>query len=216
MITLDMLSFAKIMKTIKSNSLSISFSVDKRAMSKLNINIIESKNRRRSITLNKLKKNVVEYEIPQEKWTAQARFPTEDIHKIIKDMGSYAEKLCITFINNKKDKNTMQIRCTSEIVHEDLHTIVGESLDSDGEDDDDILITGVFDIKVISLFLKYGNISQNVILYVKKDKPFMFQYDVGDFGIARFLMAQRPSKDSNIQVDSDDDDDEDDDDAEEL
>jgi len=208
-IGLHMPSFFKFIKAM-SNFDTLTLHIDSDDPNRLGIRIENSdKNFVSNDKLNLMDLDDDDFEIPPAEFTSVITMPATDFHKICRDMNTISE-----FVDIKNVGKKLIFSCKGEIGSKE--TILGEvenglTVQQNDDDDNDVIIQGLYDLKNLTLFTKCTNLCNNIEIYMKNDYPLVIKYSVASLGqIYLCITPIKPDNDLSDDSDSDDTDYEDD------
>jgi len=131
---------------------------------------------------------------------------SDDFHKIIRDASVLSDKLNIKFINTKDIRNTIIFSSNGDFADGEI-TLTDETegvhIIKNMEENEEIIVKGIYDLKNLSLFSKCQSLCGCVELYLKNNFPLIIKYQVANLG--HVLLVLSTVSDDNI-IDEDDSD----------
>lgn len=117
-----------------------------------------------------------------------------DFHKYCKDLSLVSDKMEIKCNGNKL--------CLSgkgeigDIDYEILPSENGLTIVRDEEEEEDIIVQGMFELKYLTIFTKCSSFSNLFTIFLKNDNPLILQYNVDGLGEIKFVLSQSKSQDN--------------------
>jgi proliferating cell nuclear antigen len=189
-IGINMNCFNKLIKTI-GNDETLTLFLERDDPNKLGIkihNVVKG-----HITIYKL--NLLELEKKKELNAPEAEFnsaismPANDFHKIIRDSQVIGEVIDITFIDSIDTPNRLIFKCQGEFATIEVALVAKEK--NNNTKTDEIIIQGLYDLKILSLFSKCANLCQNIDIYMKNNYPLIIKYQVASLGILYIVLSPK-------------------------
>ena len=115
--------------------------------------------------------------------------PASRFQKVIKKTQKIGDKLEITSINNYLKFNCVGVFANYELICEGLNFNEVSSVE---DYDESKIITGNFNLKYLSYFIKCTTLCNTIKLYLENDLPLMVEYNVGTLGDIKLCLAHIP------------------------
>ena len=144
-----------------------------------------------------LDKNI--YNIPPTEFTTVISMPTQEFHRICKDLSIIADTVEIKSYQKKLIFTAKGEIATNEVICGETNN--GLNIISKEEDE---IIQGVYDLKNLILFTKCTNLCSNVEIYMKNDYPIVIKYCVASLGYIHLCLSSITTNINNFN-DSDED-----------
>jgi len=150
--------------------------------------ILESieKKEKKTFKLNLLDIEGDTYDIDPIVFPYSISLPTTDFHKYCKDMFAATDKIEITATHNKiifSGKGEI-----GQIEFEVGETNGGLSIVSNLSNNNEI-VQGLFELKILLIFTKCTNISNFVTLFLKNDYPIIVNYQIANMGEIKLVLS---------------------------
>lgn len=201
MIGINMNCFNKLIKTI-SNDETLTLFLEKDDPNKLGIkihNVVKGHVTVYKLNLLELEKKK-EFSAPEAEFNSAISMPASDFHKIIRDSQIIGEVIDITFIDSGDTPNRLLFKCQGDFATVEVALVAKEKVEKK-EKTDEIIIQGLYDLKILSLFSKCANLCQNIDIYMKNNYPLIIKYQVASLGVLFIVLSP---KDVNDKIDDDD------------
>jgi len=198
-IGVNMTYLFKLIKTINNNDILTLFLEDT-DINKLGIKIENAEKNYIStykLNLMDLDKNI--YNIPPTEFTTVISMPTQEFHRICKDLSIIADTVEIKSYQKKLIFTAKGEIATNEVICGETNN--GLNIISKEEDE---IIQGVYDLKNLILFTKCTNLCSNVEIYMKNDYPIVIKYCVASLGYIHLCLSSITTNINNFN-DSDED-----------
>lgn len=129
---------------------------------------------------------------------------SDDFHKIVRDASALSDKLNIKFINTKEIKNTIIFSSNGDFADGEI-TLTDETegvqIIKNIDEEEEIVVRGIYDLKNLSLFSKCQTLCGCVELYLKNNFPLIIKYQVANLG--HVLLVLSTVSDENILEEDD-------------
>jgi len=125
---------------------------------------------------------------------------TSEFHKICREFVGFDENIEI-----QCTKNTIIFSCkssSSAFVKNFSNGINGTTIRIGNKRSDDLIYEGIFQLKQLNIFTKCANLSDDVKLYFKNNRPLFMQYKVSDHG-SMLVAITHVQKDKIMNAESD-------------
>lgn len=181
-LSVNMLDLNKLMKTV-GNSDTLSIYVEDEDMNNLYIQIENQlKNTRTLYKLRMLDIDMVEIDVPAEKFSNIIVLNSMEFQKLCRDMSHIASNVEIKVVGGE-----VTFSCEGETIkqestfHSDcLVAVDGDDYGPDGSRDE--IIQGIFPLKYLTTFTRCTNLSNTVELFFKNSYPLIVRYKVSNLG----------------------------------
>jgi proliferating cell nuclear antigen len=177
----------KIIKVVTNND-TITFAVTKREPDDLLIRLQNNdRNKLFESSVKILDKKYNEYSIPDAVFETEITMPSTEFQSIIKNINSLGTSSHMLEITSKNGRFIFKHKgdfSDQKIVFDNSEET---AIIHQGEN---IILQACFNIKFLLLFTKATKLNQVVKLYMKNDYPLVLEYNVGNLGHLRFILAQ--------------------------
>jgi len=183
---INMTSISKLIKTVaQTDTITMSMvSEDKLTITITNV----QKNTVSTSVLNLLDIDEDTYEIPNIKYDSIIQMASTDFQKICRDLSNIGDVVKI-----KSENNVLELNVDGDFASQSI-TIGDSSAGMSGmtqTSSTDSLVEEKFSLKYLNMFTKSSNLSQNIEMYLKKDKPMILVYKVGNLGRIQYALAPK-------------------------
>lgn len=188
---------------------------DKISLNQLNLQYVnKQKNLNTNYYLNLLDLPEDNYQIEKQKFDFVINMPSNDFHNLIKNMSIIAEKVDIKFVNTAEGYS-LSFSCRGDFASQesvfngtanssDNNMInVSKYADDQLQNDELVVIQGVYELKALSLFSRCSSLCSTIELYIKNDSPLVIKYRVADMGSVHLILSSINTND-DIGANSDD------------
>ena len=175
----NMNSLFKIIKSMKNNDI-IRFFIQSNDINKLNIQI-ENKEKK-TIILTQLKLLDIDddiLKIPDIKFNSVINMPSNDFQSHIRELAIITNQINIT-------SNNGMITLQGDGDFANTNITVGEKTENK---DENLIVTGKFNIKYLLLFTKSTNLCTTVEIYLKNNYPLILVYNVANLGTLKYVLT---------------------------
>ena len=113
---------------------------------------------------------------------------SNDFHKYCKDLSLVSDKMEI-----KCNGNKLSLAGKGEIGEIDYDILPSENgltIVRDDEEEEDIIVQGIFELKYLTIFTKCSSFSNLFTIFLKNNVPLILQYNVDGLGEIKFVLGQ--------------------------
>lgn len=119
---------------------------------------------------------------------------SSNFHKYCKDLSLVSDKMEIK-CNGKKLSLSGKGEI-GEIDYEVLPSENGLTIVRDEEEEEDIIVQGLFELKYLTIFTKCSSFSNLFTIFLKNNFPLILQYNVDGLGEIKFVLSQSKAQES--------------------
>jgi proliferating cell nuclear antigen len=124
-----------------------------------------------------------ELALPDVHYSSVITLPSNDFHKIIRDLSCISEKVEIKSVGNE-----LIFRCEGQFASSEIkRTEMEESNDGASK-----IIQGIFSLKNLGYFIKCTNLCTHIEINMENDLPLIVKYDVASLGFIRLGLIPLP------------------------
>lgn len=120
---------------------------------------------------------------------------SSDFHKYCKDLDIVSDKMEI-MCNGKKLKMSGKGEI-GDVEYQVLPSENGLTIVRDSNEEEDIIVEGIFDLKYLTIFSKCSSFSNQFTIFLKNNYPLILQYNVDGLGEIKFVLSQSKANDTN-------------------
>jgi len=184
-ISLDIRYMQKMIKTI-ANKDTLVLMVTKDQPDMLQI-VVENEERNKKVTSRLRLANFQEkrMEIPPEKYVSVVRIKSNEFQRYCRDLSNIADDVTI-----KVDDDMFSLKASGDIGDQTIE--LGENEDAISfEQRSDNMIEATYNLKFLTLFARSSNLCSEVQILMKKDRPLILLYRIGDIGELKYVLAEK-------------------------
>jgi proliferating cell nuclear antigen PCNA len=137
-------------------------------------------------TLKLIEPEQEELALPDVHFSSVITFPSNDFHKIIRDLSAISEKVEIKSVGNELIFRSDGQFATSEIKRAEMDESNAEKQCASK------IIQGVFSLKNLGYFTKCTNLCSHIEINLENDLPLIVRYDVASLGFIRLGLIPLP------------------------
>jgi proliferating cell nuclear antigen PCNA len=189
-ISLDIRYMQKMIKTI-ANKDTLVLMVTKDQTDALQI-IVENEERNKKVTSKLRLANFQErrMDIPPENYVSVVRIKSNEFQRYCRDLSNIADDVLI-----KVDDDMFSLKASGDIGEQVIE--LGENEDAISfEKRSDNMIEAKYDLKFLTLFARSSNLCSEVQILMKKDRPLILLYRIGDIGELKYVLAEKVEVDT--------------------
>ena len=182
---LNMHHYFSLIKTI-GNSDTLTLYVKENKPNVLSIKIENNeKNQMTIYNINLIDVDQICFDIPPVEFDSVITLPSDEFHKITRDMNNLSEKIEI-----KSTASQLILSCKGDFATR--QTIMGETpggmsyIDNTNPDE---IVQGIFTLKDLVMFGKCTNLSNTIEMYLKNDYALIIKYTVASLGEIKLCIA---------------------------
>ncbi|ADO67252.1 putative proliferating cell nuclear antigen [Cafeteria roenbergensis virus] len=155
---------------------------------------LENANDKKVIKLNLMDLKFKQFKVDTVPASYMCSMASSDFHKYCKDLLLVSDKMEIKCNGNKLSLSGKGE--VGEIDYEILPSENGLSIIRDEEEQEDVIVQGIYDLKYLTIFTKCSSFSNLFTLYLKNDVALILQYNVDGLGEIKFVLAQSKKKEN--------------------
>jgi proliferating cell nuclear antigen len=201
LIGVNMLCLYKLIKTISNDDQMLTLFLEENDMNHLGIKIENlEKNTSTTYKLNILDADIQDLSIPTSEFDAVVTMPSNDFQKIIRDMSNVCDTVTITFIDGSINKNTLIFSGKGDFARQKTILKAKDSNIPNVNNNRELIITGVYDLRNLGLFSKCSNLCHNIDIFMKNNFPLIIKYQIGNLGQVYLILTHKTVTDNINEI----------------